>query len=122
MSTSSQLGRRVLVVEDEPLIAFLVADELVELGYTVVGPASSLDEGRKFAATDLMDVALLDLELQGKIADEIADILIRRRIPFVFVTGQDKSSFPAYRDIPFLTKPFEASALEHAIDALLPTA
>lgn len=118
MTTSRPLAPRVLVVEDEPFIAFLVADQLAELGYTIVGPAFSLDEARRFAATGQIDLAVLDFELAGVFADDIADILIRRKIPFLFVTGHDKSSFPAYCDIPFLKKPFLSSALQNAIEAL----
>ena len=100
MGSASPPTRRVLIVEDEPFIALLLADQMADLGYTIVGPAFSLDEARCLAATGPIDLALLDYSLHGKFADEIADILIRRKIPFLFATGYDESSFPDYHDIP----------------------
>lgn len=120
MASARPPSRRVLIVEDEAFIAFLLADQMAELGYTIVGPAFSLEEARRFATTSHIDLALLDFSLHGKIADEIADILIGRQIPFLFVTGYDKSSFPDYHDIPRLTKPFVPSDLQSAIEVLLP--
>lgn len=111
--------RRVLIVEDEPFIASLLADQMTELGYTVIGPAFSLDQARGFATASHIDLALLDFSLHGKCADEIADIFIARQIPFLFVTGYDELSFPKYHDVPLLMKPFEIGALQRAIEALL---
>lgn len=119
MASSRPPVRRVLIVEDEPFIAFLLADQLVELGYTIIGPAFSLDEARRFAATGQIDLALLDTELQGRLADDVANILVRRKIPILLVTGYDEAPGAAYRDIPLLTKPFAPRALQSAIAALL---
>ncbi len=59
---------------------------------------------------------MLEFSLHGNFADEIADILVGRQIPFLFVTGYDESLFPDYRDVP----PFAHNALQSAIEALLP--
>ena len=120
VASARPLPRRVLVVEDEPFIAVLLTDQLAGLGYITVGPAFSLDEARRVARAGHMDLALLDFNLHGKFADEIPDILIRRKIPFLFVTGYDESPFPYYQDIPVLLKPFAPGALQGAIEALLP--
>lgn len=118
-SRSSPPGRRVLVVEDEPFVALSIADMVVELGHIVVGPAFSLDEARRLAATCNTDIALLDAKLQGKYAGEIADICVRRKIPFVFITGYDEIPFPNYRYVPLVAKPLTLSVLQHAIETLL---
>jgi len=119
MASSRPAVRRVLIVEDEPFIAFPLADQLVELGYTIIGPAFSLDEAKRFAATSHIDLALLDPELQGRLADDVANILVRRKIPILLVTGYDEAPAAAFRDIPLLTKPFAPRALQSAIAALL---
>lgn len=109
----------MLVVEDEPYIAFSIADAVVELGHIVVGPAFSWDEARRLAATCNVDIALLDAKLQGRFAGEIAEICVFRKIPFAFVTGYDEIPFPGYRNVPLVAKPFVLSALQHAIEALM---
>jgi CheY-like chemotaxis protein len=119
MSRSSPPRRRVLVVEDEPFIAFSIADMVVELGHVVVGPAFSWHEARRLAAMCNMNIALIDAKLQGRYAGEIADICASREIPFVFVTGYDEIPFSGYRDVPLVAKPFLPSDLQHAIEALL---
>jgi CheY-like chemotaxis protein len=68
----------VLVVEDESLVALLMAEQLAELGYTVIGPAFTMSEARRLASLASIDAALVDLNLHGILADEIADILARR--------------------------------------------
>jgi CheY-like chemotaxis protein len=110
----------ILVVEDERLIGLLMADQLDELGYSVVGPAFSMEEGRRLAASADIDCALLDWNLAGSSSGEVADILARRRIPFVFVTGYAKLSHANYSNIGVLNKPFGLSDLQRAIEKALP--
>jgi CheY-like chemotaxis protein len=118
-ASAKPLGH-ILVVEDEHLIGLLMADQLDELGYGVVGPAFSLEEGRRLAASAPIDCALLDWNLAGSSSGEVADILTRRRIPFVFVTGYAKLPDASYRDIGVLNKPFGLSDLQRAIEKALP--
>ena len=100
-------GLRVLVVEDEALIAVLVTDYLRDLGCVCVGPYARLPEALHAAKTAPVDAAILNLVLQGQHAYEVADILAKRNIPFVFATGMPHGGIDgAWSDRPFMTKPY----------------
>ena len=75
-------GKRILVLEDEPLVAMLLEEMLIDLGCEVVGPASSLGEGERLAREAALDAAVLDVNLNGEMSDTVAAILRRRGIPF----------------------------------------
>ncbi len=111
--------RRLLVVEDESLVAFSIRDDLVELGYTVVGPAFSKDAAQRLAAGVNFDGALVDINLNGENAYDVAEILRSRGIPFMFVTGYKQALDRRFRDVPVLQKPFIVSDLQYAVDRLL---
>lgn len=99
---------RVLLVEDENLIALLLEDMLAELGHTVVGPVARLGKALEMARGETFDVAILDLNISGGDTYPIAAALAARDIPFVFSTGYSKLSLRApYRDHPTLQKPFQ---------------
>lgn len=83
---------RVLVVEDEVIIAMSLEDMLVDLGCSVVGPATSLEEGLSLAATVDLDAALLDVNLDGKRSESVADLLRQRGVPFAFITGYGRAA------------------------------
>jgi DNA-binding response OmpR family regulator len=124
MGQSAPLGRngsaeRVLVAEDECLIALEIADQVAELGYRVVGPACTMSEARHLAVTAPIDGALLDLNLNGVFSHEIADILSRRKIPFVFITGYSDRPAGAYANIDVLHKPYARIELAQAIQGML---
>ncbi len=107
---------RVLVVEDEALVAMLLEDMLRGLGCVVVGPAPSIDAATDIAGRAAFDLALLDLNLRGETVFPVADILVKRDIPFVFVTGYGALRLPhplARR--PTLAKPFDLERLKQAI-------
>jgi DNA-binding response OmpR family regulator len=112
-------AKRVLLVENDFLIAMTVAEQLDELGYAVVGPAYGLAEGCQLAADAPIDAALLDWNLDGRGAGAVADILIKRKIPFVFVTGYAEIADAKYRAIPLLNKPFGIDNLGRTLEALL---
>ncbi len=80
-------GRRVLVVEDEALVALYFADVLEELRCVVVGPAQTLADAMGLARTAPLDAAILDLNLRGQPAWPVADALAERGVPFVIVSG-----------------------------------
>ena len=80
-------GLRILVVEDELMISMLVEDMLAELGHKVAGIAASIEEATRLADQGDFDGALLDVNLNGKTIDAVAETLMRRDIPFVFTTG-----------------------------------
>src|SRR5207237_544124 len=83
-SSAASAGVRILVVEDELMISMLVEDMLAELGYQVVGVAASLEEASRLAREVEFDGALLDVNLNGKKVDAVAQTLAVRNIPFVF--------------------------------------
>jgi CheY-like chemotaxis protein len=110
---------RVLVVEDESLIAMLVEDGLETLGYEVVGPVGTVDAALRIVEQTPFDLALLDINLGGKQSFPIADALESRGIPYVFLTGYDRSSLPlAFQHRFGLQKPFRMSALQQALEKL----
>jgi CheY-like chemotaxis protein len=111
--------KRVLVVEDESLLALLMAEHIVELGYLAVGPACTISEARHLATAASFECALLDLNLNGVISHEIADILSRRQIPFMFVTGYTKPPVGIYDNVPVLHKPFQLDDLRYAVEGML---
>jgi two-component SAPR family response regulator len=113
-------SKRLLVVEDECLVALMIADILVELGCNIVGPAFTISEARRLASNGPIDAALVDVNLNGVRADEVVDILSRRKIPFLFVTGYDSLPIDFRMDADLLKKPFGQDDLRRAIQGLLP--
>ncbi|WP_210529643.1 response regulator [Rubellimicrobium arenae] len=101
--------RRVLVVEDEYLLANDLCTELEEAGAEVMGPVPTVAEALALLATGAPpDVAILDVNLGGEMVFPVAEVLRDRRIPFMFATGYDAWSLPrAYVDIPRCEKPFD---------------
>jgi CheY-like chemotaxis protein len=103
-------GLRVLLVEDEIMIALLVEEILVEFSHTVVGPASRIDHALELVASEAIDVAILDVNIDDKDVYPVAEALAARGIPFMFVSGY--GTLPErFRDRPRLTKPFRQRAL-----------
>jgi CheY-like chemotaxis protein len=117
--TAATGGRRILIVEDEFLIRMLLEDMLGDLGYDVAGVAGRVDEAAELARTKEIDLAILDVNLDGHDVYPVADILIQRGVPFVFVSGYGGRGLPeAYSDRPTLQKPFQLDELEKALAAL----
>jgi DNA-binding response OmpR family regulator len=114
-------GLRILLVEDETMVALLLEDMLSELGHAVVGPVASLGKAMEMARDEAVDLAILDVNLDGKEAYPVAEALAARGIPFVFATGYGKGSLRApYRDRVTLSKPFLLRDLVHAITMACP--
>jgi CheY-like chemotaxis protein len=111
---------RVLVVEDEYLIRMLVEDMLADLGYSVVAAVGTMTAATELAVSGDFNAAVLDVNLNGNEIFPVADILERRGLPFVFVTGYGESTLPErYRNWPALQKPFQADQLGAALGGLL---
>ena len=105
-------GRRVLVVEDEPLVAMDVEASLAEAGCTVVGPAASVARALALVASEPLDAAVLDANLAGSPVDAVAEELAARGVPFAFVTGYGREALPArHAAAPMLTKPVPPAVL-----------
>jgi len=86
--THELAGKRILVVEDEPLISENLTDQMTDEGAQVVGPVGTVEDALDIiASTDNLDGAILDIKLMEKISFQVADVLAARRIPFVFWTG-----------------------------------
>lgn len=108
----------VLVVEDDYFMAFDIAKSLMRAGAQVVGPASNISEaGRLVASTAHIDVAVLDLDLNGQLAFAIVDQLVDQSVPVILSTGYDPTFLPAvYRNCPIFTKPHPPSLKVNAIE------
>jgi CheY-like chemotaxis protein len=122
MNNSTVAAPRVLVVEDEYLIRMLVEDMLADLGYEVAAAVGNIAEASEHASTGSFNVAILDVNVDGKEIYPVADILAKRGVPFVFVTGYGEGSLPEpYRSRPALQKPFQAEQLKTILAGLLAT-
>jgi CheY-like chemotaxis protein len=111
---------RVLVVEDEFIIAAHIGALLEDAGIEVVGPAGELHQAVELAATAEFDAATLDVNIEGAQIDNVTGVLAMRGIPFLFVSGYGRDHLPkAYRDRPLIGKPFEDEAFVKAVLDLL---
>jgi CheY-like chemotaxis protein len=118
MATDEKTGKRVLVVEDEAMIRMLLDGMLTDLGHTVAAEAGTIDQALALAKQGDFDIAILDVNLDGKPITPVVEILIERGVPFVFASGYGQRGVPeAYRASPALQKPFQVEALAKAIDA-----
>ena len=113
-STSLAMGgNRILVVEDEPLVAMNLSTSLAELGFHVVGPYSTLAKAAAAAAETEVDAALLDVNLSGKVVYPVAEILASKNVPFAFITGYGTAALPdKYANAPVLQKPIDNETLQ----------
>lgn len=109
--------RRILVVEDEALVAMELNQVLSEQGWQVVGPAATLEEALALAEQELFDVALLDVNIHGRRSYPVADALSDRGIPHLFLTGyQIVDGDPGPKTAIVLQKPVDPGALLKALD------
>lgn len=109
-------GRRVLVVEDESLVAMLLETILEDMGCETVGPAATIDEGLRLAADERIDAALLDVNVSGRQVFPVAEALKERGVPFVFSTGYGEGGLPdEWRGHATLQKPFTEAAVRAAL-------
>ena len=120
MAAGSLAGCRVLVVEDETLIVLMIEDTLQELGCVVVGPVGKLDAAVRLASGEVLDVAILDVNIRGGHVYPVAEQLRARGIPFVLASGyEDWALCEAFRNEPRLNKPFTANELEKQVKTAL---
>jgi CheY-like chemotaxis protein len=120
MGAAPTSGRSIFLVEDEVMIRMMVADMLEELGYSIVAEAGEINEAIKLAQSVEFDLAILDVNVNGKVISPVADLLAARNRPFIFATGYGSSGLPAeYRDRPALQKPFQIETLARVIEQTL---
>lgn len=115
-------GRRILLVEDEYLLAEDLAHSLESAGAKVLGPAPSVDVAMELIASEpKIDLAVLDINLQGEMVFPVADALLQRGVPFAFATGYDEWSLPPrFASVARIEKPFPAQKLPTRLIPLLP--
>jgi CheY-like chemotaxis protein len=114
------VGKRILLVEDEALVAMLLEDIVTDLGAIVVGPEAQLDLAIVSAETATLDAAILDINLHGRRSYGVADALRLRGVPFAFATGYGEAGVdPAHRGVPVLSKPYTGQDVARALRMLL---
>jgi CheY-like chemotaxis protein len=118
MAANLKRRRKVLILEDEPFIAMMLEEELDAMGIHVIGPVNNLKSAIHLAETPGLDGALLDLNINGAYATDVAEKLRLRAIPFVFVTGYEPPAGLRYREVPVLRKPFTPIELRTALLSL----
>jgi CheY-like chemotaxis protein len=116
-------GASIFLVEDEGLIRLMLADMVEELGHRVVAEAGNLEVGQALAETAIFDLAILDINIAGRIISPVAEIIAMRDLPFLFVSGYGPAGRPEqFSDRPVLQKPVLISKLGEAIDSMLSSA
>jgi DNA-binding response OmpR family regulator len=108
---SSLQGTRVLVVEDEAMLSLSLEDMLRDLGCVVVGTAAKLEDAMAMARKSDFDVALLDVNINGKRVDPVAEAIRERGTPVIFVTGYGKTAASGF----VLEKPHTFADLERTL-------
>lgn len=116
----TSLARRVLIVEDEMLIAMMLQDMIADAGLEVEGVANSLKAGMDLASRADFDLAILDVNLNGEEVYPVAEILRKRGIPFIFSSGYGVGSIKSeFGKVPQVMKPFQQNMLMAALKAAL---
>ena len=113
---------RILVVEDEAMIAMLVEEMVLDFGSEVVGPAAKMEEALRLASDASLDAAILDVNVGGAVVYPVADLLRARGVPIIFATGYGAGELPSrFRKDAALSKPFSYEELAEALRRFLPT-
>ena len=108
-----ETGNRILLVEDEILVAMMMRDILTDLGFSVVGPFSRLSEAMVAAVHEDIDAGIIDVNLGGEFVYPVAEVLLARDIPFIFVTGYGVESIDArFASAPVIKKPVQRQVLQ----------
>ena len=114
-------GRRILVLEDEMMVLFVIEDMLGDLGCEAVTTATTVNQALALVEERSFDAAILDVNLNGQQSYPVADALAARGVPFTFATGYGTHGLKdGYSDRPILKKPFREEDLVAAIARLFP--
>ena len=120
MTGSSMEGKRILVVDDEPLLVMDLVDTLSNVGCVIVGPASNHAQAKVLIVEADFDAALMDVNLGGQQVDDLAAALTQRNIPFAFVTGYGREGLPqSFQHAPLVGKPFSQQQLLDVVRQLV---
>jgi len=118
--SSKLAGRRILVVEDSPLIAAVLEDMLTDMGCAVVGPTGNMAFAVDLAKAEALDGAIIDLNIRGGKVYPVAEVLRDRGVPFLLASGYaDWTLREDFKDRPRLTKPYTAQIVEQQLAKLL---
>jgi CheY-like chemotaxis protein len=110
---------RVLILEDESLVAMLLEDMLLDLGAKVVMVAASIENALALLQDESIDAAVLDVNIEGQRSFPVADALIARGIPFAFATGFGDGILPErYASVPVIQKPYSVDDIERMLQTL----
>jgi DNA-binding NtrC family response regulator len=111
---------KILVLDDEPLIAMMIVDWLEELGLEVMGPAHSIKQAQALLENGYPDAAILDVTLGSETSYPVAELLAQRNVPFVFATGHGTAAVaPQFQHIQSLAKPFDFDVIRQVMANLL---
>ncbi|MFQ6162705.1 response regulator [Sinorhizobium meliloti] len=123
MTTPDRSGWRVLVIEDDGLIAMDISDTLDQLGHVVVGPMRTVESALATIDNQVVDLALLDVNLSnGETSYPIAEVLSKRGVPFAFLTGYGEADLDgSFRGQPVISKPIGEKILSETLRNLSPT-
>jgi AmiR/NasT family two-component response regulator len=114
-------GLRILIVEDEFLLAMSLEDDLVAAGCSPIGPFANLTSATEATRREQFDLAILDVNLNGEVIYPLADELVSRGKPFVLLTGYGAASLPErFRNLPRLPKPYDSASLIKEIGRAVP--
>jgi CheY-like chemotaxis protein len=114
------VGKRILIVEDELLVALLIEDLLDELGCSTLGPCGSVAKALDAARSEAFDLAVLDVNLAGEKVYPVVEVLAERGIPFLFLSGYgDEAIPPGHREWKVCAKPFRGADLATMMSAAL---
>jgi CheY-like chemotaxis protein len=110
-------GRSILIVEDDCVIAMDLVETLSAAGARVVGPAATIQTAFELVRrVPQLDIALLDIEVEGAYVFDVADELVKREVPIVFTTGYERSEIPArFRTARHCEKPIRISTITQAL-------
>lgn len=112
-------GKRILVVEDEALIAVMVEDMLTEMGSVVVGPAATIEQALALARTGEIDGAVLDVNVRGERIDPVAEALAERGVPMLFATGYGEVRLASGATTTVIDKPYTQDKLARGLAAAM---
>lgn len=118
--SSDFAGRRILIVEDSPVVGPFTADLLDELRCDVVGPAPNMAAARELIESEKIDAALMDVHIRGERVFPLCEALAAKGIPFVLTSGYADWNMPEkWEGCPRLQKPYSLGEVEEALKALL---
>jgi two-component system, response regulator PdtaR len=111
---------RVLIAEDEFLVGMQLEEDLLSAGHSIVGPFSTLEKATRSSRREQFDLAILDINLNGDMVYPLADELLHRGVPFIFLSGYLPADLPEkFRESPQLMKPHDPAALVKTIQAVV---